>query len=488
MNRAKNNYIKESLLSESTIYPVSNIINLNHLKGALSICKIKANFYDDEYGNRDSKVEKTGFGTGSFIKFRDGNKFQYFLMTCEHVIQKEIIEKDNQEIELFYHFESISKKITLNRDERFIKEYMQFGIDVTIVELFQEDVPWQYFLEPEYSCINGFDQYKRKNIIIHQFPLASEQCYSISTIDKCERETMFYKASTQRGSSGSPIILEDSQNILAVHKNGGNDYNKANFILAIIKDKERINHKSYRTETNKNINNFTDKQILIQKTKNKYIFKKVPYIINLYFKEGENKLIFSIQNNDTNNLYEYSEEFGNSFKIFDNTEKIQELFDLFEKTIYKGEIIEKEVQLISIIIGKDDITLKPIYPSNLNNNCDYGHFKRLHQKNRQYYNDNIRGKPKKLYIHQQINTIPCEFYVGQEKKILSDFLQINKRPPNYFPLKKTFGEMNPFNYMIINTINNFENENIENDKKDEEKQKKAEIKNEKEASNDCFIY
>ena len=208
MNRAKNNYIKESLLSESTIYPVSNIINLNHLKGALSICKIKANFYDDEYGNRDSKVEKTGFGTGSFIKFRDGNKFQYFLMTCEHVIQKEIIEKDNQEIELFYHFESISKKITLNRDERFIKEYMQFGIDVTIVELFQEDVPWQYFLEPEYSCINGLDQYLGKNIIIHQFPLASEQCYSISTIDKCERETMFYKASTQRGSSGSPIILE----------------------------------------------------------------------------------------------------------------------------------------------------------------------------------------------------------------------------------------------------------------------------------------
>ena len=44
MNRAKNNYIKESLLSESTIYPVSNIINLNHLKGALSVCKIKANF------------------------------------------------------------------------------------------------------------------------------------------------------------------------------------------------------------------------------------------------------------------------------------------------------------------------------------------------------------------------------------------------------------------------------------------------------------
>ena len=43
MIRAKTNYEKESLHSESTIYPISNIINLNHLKGALSICKIKAN-------------------------------------------------------------------------------------------------------------------------------------------------------------------------------------------------------------------------------------------------------------------------------------------------------------------------------------------------------------------------------------------------------------------------------------------------------------
>ena len=57
-------------------------------------------------------VKNTGFETGSFIKFKEGNKFQYFLMTCEHVIQKEIIEKDNEEIKLFYHLENIGKKIT----------------------------------------------------------------------------------------------------------------------------------------------------------------------------------------------------------------------------------------------------------------------------------------------------------------------------------------------------------------------------------------
>ena len=403
-------------------------------------------------------------------------------MTCEHVIQKEIIEKDSQEIEFFYHLENVSKKITLNRDERFIKEYMQFGIDVTIVEIFQEDVPWQYFLVPEYSCINGFDQYKRKNIIIHQFPLASEQCYSISTIDKCIGETMLYKASTQKGSSGSPIILKGSQNILAVHNGGNDDYNEANFILDIINDKERINHNSYRTETNKNINSFTDKQILIQKTKNKYIFKIIPYVIKLYFEEGENKLVFSIQNNDTNNLYEYSEEIENNFMIFNNAEIIQKQFDLFEKTIYKGEIIEEEDQLISIIKdGKDDITLKKIQ-SNLNYLYDHGYLKRSHHKNKPYYNYNIKVKPK------QIIMIPCEFYVGHEKKMLSDFLQINNSTSKCFPYHKIFGERNKRNYTIINSINNFENENTKNDKKDGEKEKMTEIKKEKEASNDCFIY
>lgn len=245
MRRLKNNYKEEGLTGKSTIYPVSKFININHLNEALSICKIIVNCFEGSFGGRNLRIKCRGKGTGSFIKFKGGDKFQYFLMTCEHVIQKEIIEKDNEEIELLYHLEKINNKITLNRNKRFIKEYRSdYGIDVTIVEIFQEEVPWQYFLEPEYSCLNGFSQYKGKDIIIHQFPRGLEQSYSEYIIGKCIGKKMLYKASTQRGSSGSPIILKDSQNILAVHcgmDENYEDYNAAYFISDIINDKERIN-------------------------------------------------------------------------------------------------------------------------------------------------------------------------------------------------------------------------------------------------------
>ena len=152
---------------------------------------------------------------------------------------------------------------------------------------------------------------------------------------------MYYRASTQEGSSGSPIILEGSQNILAVHRGGGDDNNDANFILDIINDEERINYKGYRAESYKNINSITDKQILIQKTKYRYVFKKIPYVIKLYYEENDNNLIFSIENNATGYLYEYTEEIKDIFMVTNNTKLIQDQFDLFEKTIYKGEILEE---------------------------------------------------------------------------------------------------------------------------------------------------
>ena len=489
MIKPKNKYTLEVLHKESNIYPVSKLINFNHLKGALSICKIKVRFFGGDYGQRNlNKKLKEGAGTGSFIKFRDGNKFQYFLMTCEHVIQKEIIEKDDEELEFFYHLESISRKITLNRDERFIKEYMQNGIDVTLVEIFQEEVPWQYFLEPEYSCLDGFDQYEGKNIIIHQFPRGLEQSFSEYKIDKCIGNKLYYKVSTQKGSSGSPIILEGSQNILAVHRGGDDDHNDANFILDIINDEERINYKGYRAESYKNINSITDKQILIQKTKYRYFFKKIPYVIKLYYDEKDNNLIFSIENNVTGNLYEYTEVID-SFMIINNAEVIQDQFDLFEKAIYKGEIIEDPDQSICIVQdNKDDIILKR-YPS-------------LYTRNK--FEQKIRPSNHRKYIkidpylsnrntpETEITKISCEFYVGLEKKLLSDFLKISYRPYSQgFPLHiKKYRSLEKLNIM-----NNYEKENVfENfnkyreNNKIEDKQTKTESYTKKENSDTCFIY
>ena len=134
----------------SSIFPIHHYKNLNFIKGSLAVCKII-------YYSLDGK----GYigGTGFFIKFKDDNdddlRYQYFLMTCEHVIKKEMIEANNINIDIFYHYESIHKKIELNQ-KRFIKEYKtDYNVDITIIEIKKEDnISWAYFLEPDYGILN----------------------------------------------------------------------------------------------------------------------------------------------------------------------------------------------------------------------------------------------------------------------------------------------------------------------------------------------
>lgn len=72
----------------------STKIYIPFIMGSSSICKIEINFYEGPFGRRDISNLNRGSGTGFFIKFKKPNsdyKYKYFLMTCEHVIQKEII-------------------------------------------------------------------------------------------------------------------------------------------------------------------------------------------------------------------------------------------------------------------------------------------------------------------------------------------------------------------------------------------------------------
>ena len=79
-----------------------------------SICKI---IYPTEEGNIK--------GTGFFIKLYKRNKPLFCLMTNEHVITKEIIEKQI-EIEIFYYNGKKRIIILLGEKDRFIQSYQEF--------------------------------------------------------------------------------------------------------------------------------------------------------------------------------------------------------------------------------------------------------------------------------------------------------------------------------------------------------------------------
>ena len=143
----------EILIKDSTMYPIDSYL----YDVCPSICKI--NFSNTT-------------GTGFFIKLYKNDKPLFSLMTNEHIITKDMIEK-NEKIEVYYNNQKKRIKISLNKNERFIQSFIDIDIDCTIVEILNKDnVNEDYFLLPDidYKDYN-YNELKNKNIYIVQFPL-----------------------------------------------------------------------------------------------------------------------------------------------------------------------------------------------------------------------------------------------------------------------------------------------------------------------------
>ena len=87
-------------------------------------------------------------------------------------------------------------------------------------------------MEPEPELKKG------ENVMIIQHPKGRQKQFSQEKILKVEKPFVFYKADTERGSSGSPVLTSEGLALVAVHhkgcKKGG--YNKGSLISEILKD------------------------------------------------------------------------------------------------------------------------------------------------------------------------------------------------------------------------------------------------------------
>ncbi len=244
---------KERFLANSKF----EFIDSHFSKVSKSICKIKIVIN-----------ERTIFGTGFFLKFRIEQELFYCLMSNEHVITKYIIINNSI---IYIDYDSLFKftHIKLNEKERYIKSFNNVGLDITVVEILEKNnISKDYFLFPEIKIEEN--KLINEKIYIPQYPKGKELKYSKGEINKYK---ITHLASTEKGSSGSPIFLENSIDVIGIHKEGNKDNpeNYGDFIYPAI----NIILKNIREKINKG-----------KSEKGKYIWKDGKY----YEGEFENNL------------------------------------------------------------------------------------------------------------------------------------------------------------------------------------------------------
>ena len=191
-----------------------------------SICKIT-------YSNK--------CGTGFLIKLYQDGKELFCLMTNHHVITKELVDSKEM-INVKYNFESKWVQIKLDTNGRYIK--YDPTLDFTIIDV-GDLIKQKYFLFPN---INNID-YINQKIYIPQFPEGNKLSVSEGRIIKInDSNELVYDASTEDGSSGSPILLKNTTEVIGIHKEGNTHTRKENYGTLINSIIEFIQSKNNKTK------------------------------------------------------------------------------------------------------------------------------------------------------------------------------------------------------------------------------------------------
>ena len=307
--------INEKIIGNKEIIPIDKVFDISLIDVYKSICKIT-------YEIEKDKIEN---GSGFLIKLpKDGEEI-YCLMTNHHVITKEMIDsKKTIKVEYKFRKKSISIKLDPN-EKRFIKS--DETLDFTIIDV-HDIIKDKYFLSPNTKNIN----YINEDIYILQYPGGDKLGRSEGKIIKINNyDELVHDASTESGSSGSPIFLKDKTEVIGIHK-AGSERKKENYgtlINSIIEFIQTKNNKSKKS--NENISIIKDNQkneiLCIYNKKYDEIDLLYDYSLNIDDWSDENKKSYIEGKNNINEK---------NIEIYINNKKIK--FNYKYKSNERGEI------------------------------------------------------------------------------------------------------------------------------------------------------
>ena len=169
-----------------------------------------------------NKNNKTYFGSGFFCKLSInelGFNNKPFLMTNNHVIDLNYLQSNN---EIALEINKIKK--ILNIKDRY--KFTNILNDFTIIEIIDSDNINDFFeVFPNVMSFNSERNFDDYDIIIPQFPLGNKLSISSGTIKRIDYN-IIHTASTEHGSSGSPILSPDNLKLIGIHKQSYKDLNE----------------------------------------------------------------------------------------------------------------------------------------------------------------------------------------------------------------------------------------------------------------------
>ena len=161
------------------------------------------------------------------MKIKINEKFNNYLLTCNHVIDERYI---NSKDIIYIFFGKMNKeiqiKIKLDINERNIITFKP-PTDIILIEILDLDnIPKDKYLFPDYNYKNGYDYYKDKNLYMAGYPMIdpskSERAICSGKIIKINnKDNEFSHLLDSRAcSSGSPICLIDNKTVVGINKRG----------------------------------------------------------------------------------------------------------------------------------------------------------------------------------------------------------------------------------------------------------------------------
>jgi len=156
-------------------------------------------------------------GTGFFCKIKLFDKILPVLITNNHVLNEHDL-KNNKSIKLF--IDQNVKEIEINDSRRI---YTDKEIDITIIEINEDKDGIKYYLELDEDDLKKNEknielEYVNKQIYILHYPKGNLSV-SYGFINSIENnESIYHKCSTERGSSGSPILSLDTLKVIGIHR------------------------------------------------------------------------------------------------------------------------------------------------------------------------------------------------------------------------------------------------------------------------------